>query len=48
MYKQDLALDYPEWLICHKIHQNQTKPIISFGKANPNSCRARMLCRVNL
>ena len=28
MYKQDLALNNWQWLIFHKIKQNQTKPII--------------------
>ena len=26
MYKSDLALDYKQWLICHKTKPNQTKP----------------------
>ena len=26
MYKQDLALDNLQWLICHKTKPNQTKP----------------------
>ena len=25
MYKQDLALNNPQWLTCHKIQPNQTK-----------------------
>ena len=31
MYKEDLALNNLQWLICHK---NQTKPIINVLKAN--------------
>ena len=27
MYKEDLALDYQQWLICHKAKRNQTKTI---------------------
>ena len=26
MYKPDLALNKPQWLICHKTKPNQTKP----------------------
>ena len=26
MYKEDLALNNPQWLICHKIKPNLTKP----------------------
>ena len=26
MYKEDLALNNQQWLICHKIKPNQTKP----------------------
>ena len=26
MYKKDLALNSLQWLICHKIKSNQTKP----------------------
>ena len=26
MYKEDLALNNLQWLICHKIKPNQTKP----------------------
>ena len=27
MYKEDLALNNPQWLICHKTKQNQSKPV---------------------
>ena len=27
MYKEDLALNNPQWLICHKTQQNQIKYI---------------------
>ena len=25
MYKKDLALDNPQWLVCHKIKPNETQ-----------------------
>ena len=28
MYKEDLALDNPHWLICHKTKPNKTKAYI--------------------
>ena len=28
MYKEDLALNNPQWLICHKTKPNQTKSYI--------------------
>ena len=27
MYKEDLALDYLQWLICHKTQPNQPKGV---------------------
>ena len=34
MYKQDLALNNLQWLICHKTQPNQTKSIMfTFGGA---------------
>ena len=34
MYKNDLALNNPQWLICHKTKPNQTKPDLN----NVNLC----------
>ena len=34
MYKEDLALNNLQWLICHKTKPNQTKPkMFSYGSS---------------
>ena len=46
MYKEDLALNNRQWLICHKTHPKQTKPSVEkrtwrIGKAKKKKKKKR-------